>query len=92
MKPIKTVYYDRRAQPLQINRSMDPNRAVAQCVLHMQINHYGASAAEVYDNETGELHAAIKRSIQGNLSIVYQRNPQDFERRYAIGFLFDVRL
>lgn len=36
MLPIKTVYYGRRGRILKTNRSMDANRAVGTCVLHMQ--------------------------------------------------------
>lgn len=94
LNAIKTVYYDRKGVPLKVNRSRHANRAVATCVMHMQVNHYGATAAEVYDEETGELHAAMKRKIRegkANLDIVFERNPQDFHApgQYALGFLFN---
>lgn len=80
---IKTVYYDHRLWVLKTNRAFDANRAVATCVLHMQINHYGASVAEVYDAVSGELHAVLKRGIRGDLGILYKRDPRQFERKYA---------
>jgi hypothetical protein len=83
---IKTVYYIRGRDP-KVIRSKDANRAVAQCVAHMQINHYGSHVAEVYDDVTGELHAQIKRNAKGELHIWYARNPQDFETRFAVSFL-----
>lgn len=89
-RTIKTVYYRRGKNP-RINRSMDANRAVATCVLHMQINQYEAHAAEVYDDETGELHAAIKRDIHGNIRIVYNRDPVVHETKYALAHLIGLK-
>lgn len=83
---IKTVYH-RRGEDPKVNRSKDANRAVAQCVRHMMINHYGSHLAEVYDAETGELHAQIKRSVDGSLKIVFQRDPSKYETKYAVSFL-----
>ncbi len=78
MRPIKTVFYDGREE-VHTNSSSNPNRAVAQCVAHMQVNHYSATAAEVFDHTTGELHAVVKRHVQGNINIVFKRNPLAFE-------------
>jgi hypothetical protein len=83
-RTIKTVYYGHAHDSLRVTRGTDANRAVANCVLHMQVNHYGAHAAEVYDDETGELHAAIKRSVSGKLTIVYQRDPVKYETQITI--------
>lgn len=78
MRPIKTVFYVGRDE-VHTNSSSNPNRAVAQCVAHMQVNHYAATAAEVYDHTTGELHAVVKRHVQGNINITYKRDPLAFE-------------
>lgn len=86
---IKTVYYRKDESP-KVNRSKDANRAVGTCVLHMQINQYGAHAAEVYDAESGELHAAIKRSITGKITIVYNRDPIDYETKFSVGHLLNI--
>lgn len=85
-RPIKTVYHRRGDKP-QVNRSSDANRAVGTAVLHMQINQYASHVCEVYDEETGELHAQIKRSVDGTLKIVYSRDPSKYETRYATSFL-----
>lgn len=89
-RTIKTVYY-RRGQDPRVNRSTDANRAVATCVLHMQINQYGAHAAEVYDDETGALHAAIKRSVTGTITIVYSRDPAQYETKYALAHILSLK-
>lgn len=78
MRTIKTAFW-MQGEVVHTNSSTNPNRAVAQCVRHMQINHYGATAAEVYNDETGELHAVVKRKINGNINIVYEQDPQNFE-------------
>lgn len=84
---IKTKYWvDYRAREedtIRVNSSTNANQAVATCILHMQIDHYGAALAEVWDDETGALHAVIKRKANGNIEIVYKRNPKKFEVRLA---------
>lgn len=88
-RTIKTVYYIRGKEP-KVTRSLDANRAVATCVLHMQINQYASHLAEVYDDDTGELHAVIKRSIQGQLHIAYNRDPVKYETKYAMSHLLSL--
>lgn len=78
MRNIKTAFYI-EGEVSHINSSSNPNRAVAQCVAHMQVNHYSANAAEVFDAKTGELHAVVKRHVRGNINIVYKRDPLAFE-------------
>lgn len=87
---IKTKFYrgKRYHDPVQVNSSSDANWAVAKCVAHMQVNHYQATSAEVYDDNTGELHAIVTRSINGRIQIEYRRDPQKYETRLAIGALF----
>jgi len=70
--------YSFRGNVVKVNRSANPNKAVATCILHMQINQYGATVAEVYDLETGELHAQIKRQTNGNITIAYKRDPMNY--------------
>lgn len=84
--PIKTVYLIKNDKP-KIRRSKDANRAVAQCVRHMMVNHYGADVAEVFDDQTGELHAQIKRKKDGTLVIYFKRDPSKFETKYALSYL-----
>lgn len=86
---IKTVFHIHGKRP-KVRRSKDANRAVTQCVRHMMINHYGAHLAEVYDSETGELHAQIKRNVKGIITILFSRDPQQFETRYSISHLIGV--
>jgi hypothetical protein len=88
-RTIRTTYYGTKLEALRNNSSSDANRAVATCVLHMQIDHYGAQAAEVYDTETGELHAAVRRWKDGSLRIVYQRDPRSHERKFAVAALLE---
>ncbi len=83
MRSIKTTYL-LRGQVIHTNSSSDANRAVAQCVLHMQANHYGADAAEVYDTDGANVcHAQVKWHKNGELKITYKRNPLDHETKYA---------
>ena len=74
--PIKTVYYF-RGSVLKINHALHANTAVPQCVYHMQLNRYAASTAEVYDESNGTLHAVIKRSVNGTITIVFKREVKE---------------
>lgn len=59
-------------------RAYHANSAVLNCVKHMQLNHYEADVAEVYDTKTGELHAVVayKPGI-GKIEIVYKREVKE---------------
>lgn len=78
--PKRTIVtqYTLRNKPVQVTRSANANRAVMRCVGHMQVNQYGASVAQIHDLVTGELHAEVKRSVEGNIKITFERNPRDF--------------
>lgn len=83
MRPIKTMYYSGR-EVKHTNSSNDANKAVGQCVVYMQVNYYGAMSAEVFDNETGELHAVVRRTVSGMVTITYRRDPTKYERRLSL--------
>lgn len=87
LRTIKTKFYvgKRYSDPVRVNSSSNANVAVARYILHMQVNHYGADSAEVYDDATGELHAQIKRSVNGNIVIAYKRDPMNYQPRLAVG-------
>lgn len=84
MRTIKTVYFDHKRDVIKTNSSSDANKSVATCVLHMQINRYGAKSAQVYDDQTGELHADISRAQSGTITINYKRDPREYEIRLSL--------
>lgn len=98
MRNIKTKYYVGRRynDPIRTNSSKDANHAVAQAVLHMQVGHYTdidgnpATACEVFDSESGMLHAVVSRSPLGQITINYKRDPRAYEVRLAYGAFADV--
>lgn len=90
MRNIKTHYFDHKRETLKVNSSSDANHAVATCVLHMQINRYGATSAQVYDDSNGELHADIRRHQSGTITIQYKRDPAKYERRLSLLAFKDV--
>lgn len=80
---VKTSYMDGSYDRIKVTSSSDANRAVANCVMRMQVNEYGATVAEVYDDETGDLHAVVKRWVDGRLNIVYHRDPIIYAEKVA---------
>ena len=73
---IKTVYYQNK-RVVKITRAAHANSAVPRCVDHMQMNHYDAFTAEVFDELNGVLHAVITRSVKGNIKIVFKRHVEE---------------
>ena len=76
MRSIQTTYYLGNTVK-QINRAAHARSAVLRAVDHMQMNDYHAAVAEVFDLETGELHAVLTYSAAGQLAIVFRRDPKD---------------
>jgi hypothetical protein len=68
---IKTTFYQGK-NLIRVNHAKFANAAVIRAVGHMQTNHYGATVAEVYDEQTGELHAVLTRSVSG-MKILFKR-------------------
>jgi hypothetical protein len=78
---IQTTYYEPTANPeinleCQINLARHPRSAVLRAIDHMQMNTYGAVVCEVFDTNTCEVHATIKREIgSDDLLVSYGRDP-----------------
>lgn len=74
---IQTTYYFGK-KLVRHNSAKHTNNAVLHCVEHMQLNHYEATTAEVFDLENGELHAVVKRSMKNkDISIVFKREVKE---------------
>jgi hypothetical protein len=74
---IQTTYYLGK-KLVKNNTATYANNAVLHCVEHMQLNHYEASTAEVFDSSNGELHAVIRRNIKTNgIAIVFKREVEE---------------
>jgi len=52
-----------------------PRSAVQRAVDRMTMNDLGAQVAVVFDDYYGRDHAIITRDVQGNVNVVYKRNP-----------------
>ncbi len=83
---IQTTFYgpgtpEGDAKPeVKINLAKHPRSAVLRAIDHMQLNTYGAVACEVFDTNTNERHATIRRYIgEGNrIEIEYGRDPTKY--------------
>jgi hypothetical protein len=75
-RPVRTIYYNTKHQPVQTNYAKYPLSATERCVRHMSLDDYGASSAEVID--TGDaaqpLHAVLRRTPK-SMEILYKRDP-----------------
>ena len=71
-RTIETHYYNRK-ELVKTTRAVYANSAVLHCVNHMQMNHYGATVAEVFDGGTGTLHAVVTRSKADRIEIIFKR-------------------
>ncbi len=75
--PFVTTFYGEGNHKVQVNRGGSARRACLHAVDHMQMNHYAARVAEVYDERTGELHIVLTYSPDGQMRIVFKRDPAD---------------
>ena len=73
-RTIQTTYFGNRNVVLKVNKASYANSAVLRAVDHMQMNDYGARVAEVFDDETSELHAVITNNVKGEIRIIYKRD------------------
>lgn len=71
-RSIVSAYY-RGKEIVRTNRAVYSERAVLHAVMHMRQNTYEATHVEVYDEMAGLLHAVVKRTVEGNVSILYKR-------------------
>ena len=59
----------------KVTRAKYASKAVPTAVMHMQMNDYDALVCQVWNEATGELHAVVKRSVKGNISILFNAVP-----------------
>lgn len=69
--PIRTIYRLGR-ETQRINAAGSGTTAVPLAVMHMRCNSYEADVAEVFNNDTGKLHAVLRRSVTGKVTILYE--------------------
>jgi hypothetical protein len=75
-RPITTVFYERK-KVIKTNHAKWSNKAVLNCVNHLQLNHYGATLAEIFDTLSGVLHAVLTYSVTGKITIIYKREVKE---------------
>lgn len=76
-RKIQTVYYLGRTV-MKTNQACNANSAILRCVEHLQFNHYDATLAEIFDHESGVLHAVLRRPISGEkIDIVFKREVKE---------------
>lgn len=76
---IRTLYY-RGKELVKQTHSRYASNAVPNAVGHMQLRHYDATACEVFDVATGELHAVLRLKIASDaLEILFKREVKEGE-------------
>lgn len=68
--------YNLNKETKKVTHTTTAKKAVTNAISHLQENDYGANIVIVTDTETAELHAIIKMSPTGNISIVFKRDPK----------------
>lgn len=78
MNILTTYMRGKQNEVVKTTRAVHANNAVLNCVNHMQLNHYEADVAEVYDTVTAEVHAVVVfKPGAGKIEIVYQREVKE---------------
>lgn len=75
---IKGIFYNSKKEVVRRTASVHPRTATLCAVDHLQMDHYRATVAEVFDSHTGTLHAVIAR-VGRKVEIIYKRDPVRFE-------------
>jgi hypothetical protein len=70
-RTIVTHYYN-GSEIVKTNASSRIERAVPNCIAHMQFKDYDATAAEVFDSQTGRLYVQVKGHPTGDISITFR--------------------
>lgn len=76
--PIKAIYR-RGKEVVKINSAGTGTNAVPRCVMHMRANDYAATVAEVHNERNGKLYAVVKRTVDGNVHILYENKYREGE-------------
>lgn len=81
-RPIRAVFYEdfKATKAIKINRGKHPEKMVQRCHAHMRKNTYGAVLAEVFNENTGKLHSQVKRKINGDLEIHFEREYKEGDK------------
>lgn len=74
IRNIVTVYYYKHLIQ-KTTRGQFADRAVLNCIMHLQKNDYAATIAEIRDDVSGKLIAIITRNVLGKITIRYQNTP-----------------
>lgn len=78
VRPITTAYIEEGRIVKRITAN-SPNAAMMRCFMHMTMNHYGASVAQIYSTETARLYAEIVRHKDNRVEITMKTNPTTFD-------------
>lgn len=73
-RPIRSQYLHGHAE-VKVTRAKYASTAVPAAVMHMQMDDYDAFTCQVWDDSTGKLHAVIKRSVKGDLKVLFEAKP-----------------
>lgn len=82
-RPIRAVFYsDYQARnPIKLNRGKHPESMCLLAHKHLRFDHYGAVLVEVFNEDTGKLHAVLKVKLNGmGIEAVYEAKPNPEDR------------
>jgi hypothetical protein len=77
-RTIRAVYYNGKKEAIRTNHGSWPRTMTLHAVDHLQLDSYGATVCEVFDIETGTLHAVLTRSVK-KVEIIYKREPKNYD-------------
>jgi bifunctional N-acetylglucosamine-1-phosphate-uridyltransferase/glucosamine-1-phosphate-acetyltransferase GlmU-like protein len=79
--PIRTVYFADKngTSATKTTRAGKPLRAMQHCLKHMRRNDYSAVVAEVTDLRDGKLYGVMFRSVDGQVTPIFEHKPKKDE-------------
>jgi hypothetical protein len=77
-RPIITAYIE-EGVVVKKTTANKPNTAAMRCFMHMSMNHYGSSVAQVFSADTGRLFAEFVRHKDNRVETTYKDDPTKFD-------------
>jgi len=72
--PVRTVYYNGKREPLKTTYAKHPIRALAHAVMHLALDEYNATVAEILDPTNTALPYGVYTRTPTGHKCVYKRD------------------
>ncbi len=72
--PVRTIYYNGKREALKTTYAKHPVRAMAHATLHLTLDEYNASVAEIVEVHNSALPYAVYKRTPTQMTCVFKRD------------------